>query len=73
MTDLEVFNRFITKYGHRFPDFSDNYWDNLNNGILWYKKHIPSGTYAEVMERYHRAIIEIVSIEEQMRRGGFDD
>lgn len=73
MTDQDVFNRFINKYGHRFPDFKDPYWDDINNGILWFKNHIPTGTYAEVMERYYRAIIEIVSIEEQMRRGGFDD
>jgi len=74
MTDQEVFERFINKYGHKYPEFNkgNNYWNDFNNGLAWYKEHITSGPYSEIMERYHRAILEVVCIEEQMKRGGFD-
>lgn len=73
MTDQEIFQRFVDKFGNRYPAFNESYWEELGTGLNWYKNRIPTGTYAEVMERYHRALIEIVSIEEVMRRGGFDD
>lgn len=71
MTDAEVFKRFIDKYGHKYPGFNmgSNYWDDITKSYLWFKDNVPSGPYTDVMEKYYRAIIEIATIEEFVKRG----
>lgn len=75
MTDAELFTRYINKFGHKFPEFNQglNYWDELTKGYKWFMQHVPEGTYSEVMERYYRSVLEIVSIEEIMKEGGFNE
>lgn len=71
MTDKEIFKRFINTYGHKFPEFNagSDYWGNITKGYLWYREHVPSGDYAELMEHYFRAVMEIATIEEMIKRG----
>lgn len=68
MTDKQAMERYTKAFGGLFPAFSTDYWDKLHQGTQWMIKTFPQSEYTELCERYLRACLEIVSIEEIVKR-----
>lgn len=69
MTGQESLERYIKAFGGNLPDFEGDYWQKISNGTKWMQDKFPDSDYTILCEKYLRACLEIVTIEEMIKKG----
>jgi len=69
VTDQEAMKNYLKAFGNNMPGFDTDYWEKIHRGTQWMLKTYPESDYTELCERYLRACLEIVSIEEMIKKG----